>query len=192
MVNGQFNEGREDFLAAMVSLEECGTGLNTQKEADIYLWAGIFQHLMYDFEKALELFDKALELAPNNADYLVKKSAVLTDKHDIEGAEKLLQEALSLDPENVDVLMHRAQIWMIKKDNENTLKDLNTVLENSPGHALAHLRLASVIMTTELTTQAQAGHDIRSKVETIKQHIERVGDLYLSGCPPANARTAQH
>ena len=167
-----FEAAKDDFEAAMSLLEDeegGGQALIDLLPDDVYPrlleWVGMSRHLRYDLDGALKCYEKCSDLEPINSELLVKRAGVKMDggKHD--EAMELFESALGLDPEAVDALLHRANLHMLKGNSVEGKDDLNRLLTLRPGHLLARLRLATVLMATEDLDGAKRALELASEVD---------------------------
>lgn len=96
----------------------------------IYEYANYF-HLMADFTKAQELYDKLLGKYNLTATMLGSIALNCISLNQIDKAKEILQEAIQLEPQNVNVLFYLAQVYFIKKNFETSkqlLEDAYTLL----------------------------------------------------------------
>lgn len=97
-----------------------------------------------DLEQALQDFNRACELAPNEPSYFYQRALVESKLQQHQQAVGDIDKALQLNPEYIDALMIRAQIRLHDKDNEGAAADLDAVDRLVPKEADIRHRLAGL------------------------------------------------
>lgn len=87
------------------------------------------------YPKALQVIETAVELAPNNPNYLVKKSKVLQQLGKPQAALESLAKALELMPEDPNLLLGMAQLLVRNKDWSNALNYAEKVVAQNRADA---------------------------------------------------------
>ena len=98
----------------------------------------------HDFEHALEDFNRACELAPNEADYYYQRGLVKLALRQAEHALDDIDQAIELRPDYVDALVARAELRLMKQDTAAAVADLDAVDRLAPKEANIRLRLAAL------------------------------------------------
>ena len=101
---------------------------------------------------ALDLFEQALKLDPNDVDALVGAAAVERDDYVFKGMdekpgqiakiEELLAQAIRIDPTNARAYMVRARLYRVTKRNQEAVEAGQTAVRLNPNYALAYAQLA--------------------------------------------------
>jgi tetratricopeptide (TPR) repeat protein len=97
-----------------------------------------------DFEHALQDFNRACELAPNEASYYYQRGLVRYSLRQPAEAAGDIDRAITLKPDYVDALVMRAQIRLHKHAITEAISDLDTVDRLAPKEANIRLRLAGL------------------------------------------------
>jgi len=182
-VQRQYEAAAVDFDRALTAATEAG-GADGCGDAELWRWVGLYRHLLFKLDLALEAYETAISLEPSaelRAETLIKKSGVMIDREQLDAAAVLLEEAAAVHPGNADVHMHRAQLWVIKHDLEKSRSELETCLSIAPEHALAHLRLATVLMHTGDVPAAGRALDLAAELAPEFAEVHQVkGELALA------------
>jgi len=82
--------------------------------------------------KALENYNKAIELKPNDVEFRVNRGATYAKLGDLNNAIIQLNEAEKIDPTFGNIYLNRSVIYNQNGDLSNALKDINKYLEYNP------------------------------------------------------------
>jgi len=104
----------------------------TQTEVDELLKNAYEIALMQNYEEAIIIYDKILEIDPTNTKGLSYKAASLAAIGELSDALVLVNKALEIDPENVDALNNKGMILGMMKNYEEALIYLDKVIEIDP------------------------------------------------------------
>ena len=134
----QFDEARR-------YLERCGASGET---AAILYAIGCVYANQGEFEIAMEKFNAALTLEPDNPDVLVQQGHIFCNMQKYEQAQKAYSQALKLNPEHAAALYGLGKLeQVVSNDIENAQSRVNPLLELAPDHALAHYSLGNIYET---------------------------------------------
>jgi len=98
----------------------------------------------HDYEHALQDFNRACELAPNEAGYFYQRGLLQLNSNHMEAGTADIETALRLNPEYVDAYFVRADIRMRNHANAQSLQDLNAVNRLAAKEATIRLKLAEM------------------------------------------------
>ena len=132
-----------------------------------------------DFEQALQDFNRACELAPDEPSYRYQRASVEFALRQPDPAAADLDRALTLKPGYVDALVLRAEYRRSKKDREGALADLDAADRASSREADVRLRLANIYGSLEQPTQAITQADLWTAVH---EQDPRVDQAYNTRC----------
>lgn len=97
-----------------------------------YLSLGNVEDRKGNYLKAIEYYDRALELKPNYFEAWNNKGIALVNIHRYDEAIKAYEKAIELLPNNAYVYYNKACAHALKQDKENTLKSLSKALKFNP------------------------------------------------------------
>jgi tetratricopeptide (TPR) repeat protein len=104
----------------------------------------------HDFEHALQDYDEACKLAPNEASYFLQRGMLkINSLHQFEQGASDVNRAIVLKPDYVDALMARARIELRKHAVAQAVSDLNTIDRTAPKEANLRLDLAGLYYEAE-------------------------------------------
>ena len=167
----QYEEASVDFEAAYRLLQEqqqpdsIGAKLPDDIHARLLEWTGMVRHWHYALDDALVCLQQAAVLEPHNALLVVKQAGVQLDAGQQPAALKLFEQALQIDPNSVDALLHRSNLRIMQNQPELAKTDLETCIKLRPGHTMARLRLASILVPLEDMDGAKRQIDLAEQSE---------------------------
>jgi tetratricopeptide (TPR) repeat protein/predicted aspartyl protease len=109
-----------------------------------------------DLEEALKDFNRACELAPDEASYHYQRALVEFQLRQPGSASTDLERALTLKPDYVEALVTRAEYRRAMKDKDAALADLDAVDRLVPKEADVRLTLANVYASLDQHAQVIA------------------------------------
>jgi tetratricopeptide (TPR) repeat protein len=122
-------------IAQLVALLEGSTRLPaTVLTADDYLTRGDAYYEAGDYQQALDAYNRALELRPDDPDTLNNRGNALGKLERHEQALKDYNRALELEPHDPDTLSNHGAALANVGRHEDALKDFNRALELRPDH----------------------------------------------------------
>ncbi len=86
-------------------------------------------------DKAIEEFNKAIQLNPNNAAAYVNRGEILCRERKYDDAIQDFSKAIQLDPDNADVYCSRGWIWKKKRKYDKAIEDYNKAIKLKPNDA---------------------------------------------------------
>ena len=121
------------------SLAELDQVPESQRNAEYYTQYGELLKKACQFGKAIESFDKAIELDPNNAEYYHNKgfSEIMTD--DYENAIASYTHAIKLDNNEGDHYYYRSKAYYDLKKYDEALADINISIKLDPDGSFSYL-----------------------------------------------------
>lgn len=98
-------------------------------------------------DEASKDIERALSLAPNNADALALQSTIAVVQNDKERALNIAQKAVAADPKSATALVAQSYAQQANFDLEGARNSLQQAVEADPNNALAWARLAEIHMS---------------------------------------------
>lgn len=92
-----------------------------------------------DFQKALADFDKAIELAPQNAKGFRGRGAVRLVQGEFDSGMRDLNESIRLDPRDARAYFNRSRAWIRKNQITSALNDCKEAIRLDPTDATYHV-----------------------------------------------------
>jgi tetratricopeptide (TPR) repeat protein len=104
--------------------------LNVNDKADLYCYGlGTFYHLLGDYKKAIDAYDKAIEIKPDHAGAWYNKGLSLARLGRYEEAIISYDKATKIKPDYADAWYNRACSNVAKNEIEKALSDLEKAIE---------------------------------------------------------------
>jgi len=97
--------------------------------SDLWYSKGIFHSNLFEFEKALECFNKAISLNPSDSDILISKSIAEENLGMIDDAVESLQNSILFDPENEEALFGLATLYERQENFEKAIEYFKKALD---------------------------------------------------------------
>ncbi len=106
--------------------------LAKQQQSEYYFTDGMKEYTVENYNKAIEGFQRAYELTPNNAglNYMIAEALQRTDE--LDKAEKYSAKALELDETNKYYYLQLAHIYELKKKYEESVKIYQKLIKKLP------------------------------------------------------------
>jgi lipid-A-disaccharide synthase len=84
------------------------------------------------YKEAIELFDKSIELDPNNSDSYFFRGKAKWQNKDPKGAEADINKAISMNPQNADYFYFRGRFYSDLKRYNEAIRDFDSAIAYSP------------------------------------------------------------
>ncbi len=97
------------------------------------------------FDSALEIFNKVLELDPNHVKALEARAVIYMQKEEMELAENYLQKAISIEPENARLYFRLGQVYYRKKDLDKALELFTKAIDLEPAYPAAYMARSQIL-----------------------------------------------
>jgi transitional endoplasmic reticulum ATPase len=129
----------DDFKKAWAYAERMLT-IGVAEPNDYYLCAAIAER-RGDLARATELYDKAVELAPDDPEFRIRRAKLCNSRSKYAEAVADCTHLLALNPRNTEALLVRAEAYLNMEKSAEAAKDFRTVLEVEPGNPQARYAL---------------------------------------------------
>jgi tetratricopeptide (TPR) repeat protein len=113
-----------------------------------------------DYPAAMADLDRAVAMAPDNADYVYQRAKVRLANGQVFLAMADVEQTLKLRPGDPDALMTRAELRFMGHDRSAGLADLDAVAKSAPPAADVRLRLAGLYERWDRLTDAIAQYNL--------------------------------
>lgn len=162
-----FNIGREEFQK-----QEYDKAYNTFREAatynplkpDIYHYLAIIKTQRKDYEGALRLIDKAIDVE-EDAMFLNFKGAIQSELKDDEGAIKTLKRAIEIEPDFITPYSNIASIYMYKAQYPEAIEYFDKAINLDEKYSKGHAEKAIMYYKIEKYQDAQASLEKALEIE---------------------------
>jgi import receptor subunit TOM70 len=179
----------EEAYALVESSPDVQNAMPANDYARLLEWTGMVRHWHYDLDSAMECYKKCAELEPKNPLLLVKQAGVQMDDGKHEEALKFFEAALAIQDSFGDALLHRSNLRMLQSKPQLAKRDLQKLLETTPNHVMARLRLASILAATNDPDGAQKELGMAEKAEPNSSEVQSYkGELYFTQNAMEDAR----
>lgn len=129
--------------------------LQDEPEAPIYAALSDTHKEIGNYQQALDDIDKALELNPDEASYLVKKALLYLTLGDYDKAIEATDSCIELNPDVNFAYAFRSSIYQEKKDYDKALADINTAINLGEATSDQLLLRARVLQKLGKTDEAK-------------------------------------
>ncbi len=97
------------------------------------------------FDLALELFNKILEIEPTHIKSLEARAVLYIQKGEIEAAKMDLEKAISLEPENPRLYYRLGQVYYREKNLDKALELFTKAIDLDPTYPAAYMARSQVL-----------------------------------------------
>ncbi|HKL81358.1 MAG TPA: tetratricopeptide repeat protein, partial [Desulfobacter sp.] len=125
---GKIEEAQKKLLEATLNNSENPVALSN---------LGAFYARQRENVKALEIFNRALALDPENLDIMFRTALLSFLEKDYEKADTIVGVILAKNEDHVQANFLKGRLYFNRKEFSEALKYFETVIKNSPRHALA-------------------------------------------------------
>ena len=98
-----------------------------------------------EFDKALELFNRILEIDPNYIKALEARAVIYMQKNEIELAKIDLEKAINIEPENARLYFRLGQVYYREKDLDKALELFTKAIDLEPVYPAAYMARGQVL-----------------------------------------------
>uniref|UniRef100_A0A7C4JRY3 Tetratricopeptide repeat protein n=1 Tax=Thermodesulfobacterium geofontis TaxID=1295609 RepID=A0A7C4JRY3_9BACT len=129
------------------------------------------------FDSALEIFNKVLEIDPNHIKALEARAVIYMQKNELELAQNDLERAISIEPENARLYFRLGQIYYRKKDLDKALELFTKAIDLEPTYPAAYMARSQVLREKGLEEAADLELDKAVAVQRELAKARRVVDF---------------
>ena len=151
-IKSLYEKGLEHFrtndLDNAVKHWEKAAELSTNK-ANIHSILGNAYKLMEDFEKSSKELKKAVEIEPDNFEYLYNFGLILFEQKKYEEAKNVFKKALKIHPNDYELLNDLAVTYYKSNDYRKALNYLNKALGINPEYFAGSINLIQILIETK-------------------------------------------
>lgn len=97
-----------------------------------------------NYSEALKLFEKAIELEPNNGKYWMSKGRTLRELENFEEALKCYTKGIELEPNNVEFWIKKGHVLRTQENFEKSLECYTRAVELEPNNSKAYAFIGMV------------------------------------------------
>jgi tetratricopeptide (TPR) repeat protein len=156
---GEIAERRNDY-SQMFGILQRAHRLDPNRR-DVQLDLSKLYLLANDADAALDLVEGALTAAPEDADFIAMKAAIMFRLQNTAEAVELARKAVSIDPANQEAATVLASERVLARDNEGALKVLDDAILKSPQSPILQL------LRVQILTNLGRSKDIRAAYKSL-------------------------
>ncbi len=117
--------------------------LDDPQNAFNYLNRGSAYGLQGEYERAIQDFDRVIELDPQNASVYIRRGLASNDLGEYELSIQDYNKAIELAPQNADAYLLRGRAYYFLGENEHAIQDFDKTIELNPKDSEAYLNRVS-------------------------------------------------
>uniref|UniRef100_A0A7V4N3N3 Tetratricopeptide repeat protein n=1 Tax=Thermodesulfobacterium geofontis TaxID=1295609 RepID=A0A7V4N3N3_9BACT len=129
------------------------------------------------FDSALEIFNKVLEMDPNYVKALEARAVIYIQKNELELAQNDLEKAINIEPENARLYFRLGQIYYRKKDLDKALELFTKAIDLEPNYPAAYMARSQVLREKGLEEAADLELDKAVAVQRELAKARKVVDF---------------
>jgi Tfp pilus assembly protein PilF len=129
------------------------------------------------FDSALEIFNRVLEIDPNYIKALEARAVIYIQKNELELAQNDLERAINIEPENARLYFRLGQIYYRKKDLDKALEFFTKAIDLEPIYPAAYMARSQVLREKGLEEAADLELDKAVAVQRELAKARRVVDF---------------
>lgn len=131
------------------------------------------------FDQALDDTNKALALAPGDANAYIDRGNVYKDKHQFDRALEDYDQAIRLDPKNATAFYDRANFFLDRRQYERSVQDLDQAIRLKPDYASAFDNRCFGRTVLGQLPQALADCNVAVRIAPTANHYDSRALVYL-------------
>ncbi|MCH9648893.1 MAG: protein kinase [Deltaproteobacteria bacterium] len=164
------SQSPQEVLAALVEVRR-----RSPRLVEAYVTEGTLRHDLFfysqdaeELKRALELFEEASRLAPDNPAVLLRYASVALESGRLEEARGILADLQRLEPGDARVLAHRARLRELEGDGEGALVEMRTAVQRWPAW---FLRFDLALMEYRQGELSAASNTLERVLEIFPEHF---------------------
>lgn len=150
--------------------------LEAPKESAYYLRFGLFYHRIKQYDKAIEIYNRGIQLAPTNPDLYAALGLVYISKKEPKKARKVFKKALKLDPMNTDALAGMGSVYTMEKQYPKAEHYITAALNVDPNNVAALSSLGDLMFKEKRYPESVEAYQklrrLRPNEKWIKTNLE--------------------
>ena len=135
-----------------------------QEEVESCYGLGVIAYRNEDYDKAIEMFDKVIVLAPNSVNAYIKRGEAYEALKDYEKAGQNYEEAISLQPDNINAHVNRGNLYNAERQYKETIAYFTKLIDR--GLESRNFYNGRAIAYEELEQYDEAMKDYKKSIET--------------------------
>ena len=129
--------------------------LEAPNVGDFYLGMGLFYHKIKQYEKAIDVYLKGIQIEPGSTDLYAALGLVYLSKKDLPSARKAFLKSLKFDPRNSDALAGLGDIAFLQDEFSKAEKLIDRALAIDPNRIAALSVMGDLLMKEHRYPEAQ-------------------------------------
>jgi lipoprotein NlpI len=118
-----------------------------------------------EYDHAIEDYDQATDLNPNDSDSFYRRGLTYFEKNDYDRAIQNLNQTLKLNPDNVAALQKRGWAFENKNDYDQAIRDYDRAISIQSSYGPAFIRRAKVYEAKRQYEQALADYEAATQAD---------------------------
>ena len=160
----------------------------TEYSADDYFYLGLTCQQREEHKKAIEYYDKAIEINPQDADTYHNRGYVKADSGNHTEAIQDYNKAIEINPQDTDAYYNRGNAKADLGNHTEAIKDFDKVIEINPQYAEAYYNRGHV--KAELGNHKEAIKDFDKAIEINPQYAEAFNNRGIAKAKSGNHKEA--
>ena len=108
---------------------------NNKRKTTAYILRGVAYDSIGEYGRAIQDFDKAIELEPNDAETYCNRGNAYTNKGEYDRAIQDYDKVIELEPKHVEAHAHRGAAYGNKGEHDRAIQDFDKAIELDPSDA---------------------------------------------------------
>jgi tetratricopeptide (TPR) repeat protein len=153
-----------------LAIDQCTAAIQSGDVSDQDLAAafhnrGLAYYHKKDYDRAIEDYDQAIRLNPNNSDSFYRRGLTYFEKNDYDRAIQDLDQTLKLNPDSVAALQKRGWAYENKNDYDQAIRDYDRAIGLQSTYGPAFIRRAKAYEAKRQYEQALADYEAATQAD---------------------------